>query len=179
MNHDCPAPAAQGFSIRDVTLQLVSPELRQLLQHGQSIPEQGPVAVHPRAPITARSMPEELLAIKELPSLLRLHPDDILEPQPLTTQAASRWKKGNVAVTANRFLRGMKVALASNADEADPGNEADLGTPTTPVAKKRRSQRKVRTFTLLLSVRATTRPTTPSASNRRLNNNPYSQNSIV
>lgn len=135
-NRDCQAPASQGLGIRDITLQL-SPGLSQWLQRGQSVPEKETIASAP--PITARSMPEDLLANPELPSLLTLHPDEIFAPQSSTTRAAARWKKGNVAVAANRFLKGVL---------APKPTESDLGTLAAAGPKKRKKPRKVCLFVL-------------------------------
>lgn len=137
LSHNSPARAT-GLGMRDIALQLVTPELSQLLQHGHAVPEPGGASkVTAAAPSTQASMPEDMLAIQALPSLLTLHPDDVLAPQPLTPTATALWKKGNAAVTASRFVRNVQTGLVPK-----PGN-TDLETPAAAVSKARKKQRKV------------------------------------
>ena len=140
--HDCQAPASQGLGIRDVTLQL-SPGLFEMLQRGQSVPNNESMAC--TKPITASSMPEDLLANPELPSLLTLHPDELSGQKESTTKAAARWKKGHVAVAANRLF---KAAMAPKPEESE------LASPVPEVPKKRRKPKKVLLVVLEPAVRA-------------------------
>lgn len=135
-NHTLSAASSKGLGIRDLLMQL-SPELSRSMHPGE-FNREGNSAAPDEALVRVASMPEDL-AVQELPTLLTILPDEVMTPSPAASKAAARWKKGNVAVTANRFLRGVKPGSEPTeevVDPATPQNQKEL-------IKKRKKPKKV------------------------------------